>query len=62
MENALHLHNFGAIDTLDRLGVPERLRLQLEFTLSDESRQRIRRLLDLRPRGMWAEPLQDFVG
>lgn len=62
VENALHLHNFGAIDTLDRLGVPERLRLQLEFTLSDESRQRIRRLLDLRPRGMWAEPLQDFVG
>lgn len=62
VKDALHLHNFGAIDLLDRFGVPEDLRLQLEFTLSDESRQRLRRLLDVHPGTAWAEPAHDFVG
>lgn len=46
---SLYLHNFGALDLVNDLGVPEELRLQLEFTISDESRQRLRRLLDVQP-------------
>jgi GntR family transcriptional regulator len=62
VKDALHLHSFGAIDLLDRFGVPEHLRLQLEFTLSDESRQRLRRLFDVHRGPEWAEPPHDFVG
>lgn len=61
VKDALHLYSFGAIDLLDRFGVPQALRLQLEFTLSDESRQRLGRLFDIHPGTKWADPPDDFV-
>lgn len=62
LREAVHLHSFGAIDLLDRLDVPQELRLQLEFTLSDESRQRLRRLFDVQPQTAWPEFASDYVG
>jgi|GEM_PF-152522 GntR family transcriptional regulator len=62
VKGTLHIHNLGAVDQLDRYGVTEELRLQLEFTLSDESRQRLRRLLDAEAGTAWADPDYDFVG
>jgi len=46
---SLYIYSFGVTELLDELGVPAEQRLQLEFTLSDESRVRLRSLLDLHP-------------
>lgn len=62
VKDRIHLHSFGSMDLLDRFEVPQEQRLQLEFTLSDESRLRLSRLFSAHDGSEWLEPQADFVG
>jgi len=47
-EGATMLYTFGMLDTLEERGVPLERRVELAFTLSEDSRARLRSLLDPR--------------